>query len=82
MHVLGFPGRTVRRSWESGFWAYSTGAGPIGTVILALIASAMTLATGRLAFNSFHHEAVRFIITALFAAPAMLAGTSCLVLDA
>src|SRR2546430_7404906 len=63
-----FVGSTV------GFWAYSMGAGPIGAIILALIAGATTLAAGRLAFNSSHSQAVRLIILALFAAPAMFAG--------
>jgi hypothetical protein len=63
-----FVGSTV------GFWAYSMGAGPIGAIILALIAGATTLAAGRLAFNSSHNQAVRLIILALFAAPAMFAG--------
>ena len=60
--------------WTVGFWAYHTGAGPIGATILALLAGAATLAVGRLAFSSSHNEAVRVITIALFAAPAMLAG--------
>ena len=58
----------------SGFWAYDTGAGPIGAIIIALVAGATTLAAGRLVFDSTRNGAVRVLVALLFAAPAALAG--------
>ena len=58
----------------AGFWAYDTGAGPIGAIIVALVAGAMTLAAGRLVFDSTRNGAVRLLVALLFAAPAALAG--------
>ena len=58
----------------AGFWAYDTGAGPIGAIIVALVAGAMTLAAGRLVFDSTRNGAVRVLVALLFAAPAALAG--------
>src|ERR1700694_5419144 len=58
----------------AGFWAYDTGAGPIGAIMVGLIAGASTLAAGRLVFDSTRSGAVRVIVALLFAAPAALAG--------
>ena len=57
-----------------GFWAYDTGAGPIGAIIVALVAGVMTLAAGRLVFDSTHNRVIRVLVVLLFAAPAALAG--------
>jgi hypothetical protein len=57
-----------------GFWTYETGAGPIGAIIVALVAGAMTFAAGRLVFDSTRNGAVRALVALLFAAPAALAG--------
>ena len=58
----------------AGFWAYDTGAGPIGAIMVGLIAGASTLAAGRLVFDSTRNGAVRVIVALLFAGPAALAG--------
>jgi hypothetical protein len=58
----------------AGFWAYDTGAGPIGAIIVALVAGATTVAAGRLVFDATRNGAVRVLVALLFAAPAALAG--------
>src|ERR1700730_18238968 len=58
----------------AGFWAYDTGAGLIGAIIVAILAGVLTLAAGRLVFDSTRNGAVRVLVVLLFAAPAALAG--------
>ena len=53
---------------------YDTGAGPIGAIIVALLAGAATLGAGRFVFDSTRNGAVRVLVALLFAAPAALAG--------
>src|ERR1700730_6663119 len=58
----------------AGFWAYDTGAGPIGALIVALVAGALAVSAGRVVFDSPRNGAVRVLLALLFAAPAALAG--------
>jgi hypothetical protein len=58
----------------AGFWAYGTGAGPIGAIAIGVAAAAVTLATGRLAFGCSRSTAIRACIAFVFAAPAAYVG--------
>jgi hypothetical protein len=58
----------------AGFWAYGTGAGPIGSSIIALVAGAGTLAAGWFLFASTRSGALRLLVIMLFAAPASITG--------
>src|SRR5262245_2357395 len=57
-----------------GFWAYGTGAGPVGAIIVALLAGVGTVAAGRVAFNWSLNAPLRILVVLMFAAPAALAG--------
>jgi hypothetical protein len=58
----------------AGLLAYHTGAGPIGTIALGLIAGAATLVIGQFIFATIRLPLLRTLMTALFALPAALAG--------
>ena len=58
----------------AGFWAYGTGAGPIGASMVALLAGVGTLAAGRFVFSSTRNGVVRLLVALLFAAPAAFTG--------
>lgn len=59
---------------SAGMAAYETGAGPIGAILVGLVAAAVTLVVGQFLFAKIRSPAVRAIIAVLFAAPAALAG--------
>ena len=57
-----------------GFSASEMGAGPIGALVVALIAGAGTLAAGRFLFASASSGALRLLVILLFSAPAAFTG--------
>jgi hypothetical protein len=59
---------------HAGYWAYHSGAGLLGTPIVAVIAGGLTLAIAQLAFAMTQSLFLRVIIAAVFALPATLAG--------
>jgi hypothetical protein len=63
-----------------GMWAfmtsYHTGAGPLGAIALGLIAGALTVGVGHLAFGLIRIPAIRAAIALAFALPAAIAGYS------
>lgn len=59
---------------STGMFAYDTGAGPIGAIVVGLVAGAVTLVVGQVLFATVRAPALRSIIAILFAAPAALAG--------
>ena len=59
---------------NAGFWAYHSGAGLLGTPIVAIAAGGMTLALAQIAFAMTRSLILRAVIAALFTLPATLAG--------
>jgi len=59
---------------NAGFWAYHSGAGVLGTPIVAVAAGGLTLAIGQIAFAMARSLILRALIAAMFALPATLAG--------
>jgi hypothetical protein len=59
---------------NAGFWAYHSGAGLLGTLLVAIAAGGMTLAIAQIAFAMTQSLILRAIIAAVFALPAALAG--------
>jgi hypothetical protein len=59
---------------NAGFWAYHSGAGLLGTPIVAVAAGGMTLALAQIAFAMTQSLILRAAIAALFTLPATLAG--------
>ena len=59
---------------NAGFWAYHSGAGVLGTPLVAIAAGGMTLAIAQIAFAMTRSLILRAIIAAVFALPATLAG--------
>ena len=59
---------------NAGVWAYHTGAGPLGTALVAVIAGGLTLAIAQIAFAVTQALFVRAIVAAVFALPATFAG--------
>jgi len=59
---------------SAGLAAYHSGAGPIGAIIVGVVAGAVTLLLGQVAFATVRSPLVRDTIALLFAAPAALAG--------
>ena len=59
---------------NAGFWAYHSGAGVLGTPLVAIAAGGMTLAIAQFAFAMTQSLILRTIIAAMFALPATLAG--------
>lgn len=55
-------------------FAYEHGAGPIGAIVVGLMAGALTLVLGQIAFASIQSSSVRTLIAAVYAAPAGVAG--------
>ena len=55
-------------------WAYHSGAGVLGTPLVAIAAGGMTLAIAQIAFAMTQSLIMRAIIAAVFALPATLAG--------
>ena len=59
---------------NAGVWAYHSGAGLLGTPIVAVAAGGMTLALAQIAFAMTQSLILRAVIAALFTLPATLAG--------
>ena len=59
---------------NAGFWAYHSGAGVLGTPLVAVAAGGMTLAIAQIAFAMTRSLILRAVIAALFALPATFAG--------
>lgn len=59
---------------SAGMAALDAGAGPIGAIIVGLIAGAVTLVVGQVLFAIVRSPALRAIVALVFAAPAAVAG--------
>jgi hypothetical protein len=59
---------------NAGFWAYHSGAGVLGTPIVAVAAGGITLAIAQIAFAMTQSLMLRAVIAAVFALPATLVG--------
>jgi hypothetical protein len=59
---------------NAGIWAYHSGAGLLGTPLVAVAAGGMTLAIARIAFAMTQSLFIRAVIAAVFALPATFAG--------
>lgn len=57
-----------------GMWAFETGAGVIGAVLVGLVAGVVALFAAQLLFASVRSLALRTVIALMFAAPAAVAG--------
>jgi hypothetical protein len=58
----------------TGLAAYHSGSGPIGAIIVGVIAGAITLLLGQIAFTTFRSPLIRAALAMLFAVPAAAAG--------
>ena len=59
---------------NAGIWAYHSGAGLLGTPLVAVAAGGMTLAIAQIAFAMTRSLTLRDVIAALFTLPATFAG--------
>src|SRR6185312_8260861 len=59
---------------NAGIWAFHTGAGVLGTPLVAIAAGGMTLAIAQIAFAMTRPLILRAIVAAAFALPATFAG--------
>jgi hypothetical protein len=59
---------------NAGLATYYSGSGPIGAIIVGLIASSITLIVGQIAFMTLRSPLIRAGIALLFAVPAAVAG--------
>jgi len=59
---------------SAGMAAYHAGAGPLGAIMVGLIAGALTLVIGQVLFAIVRSPVLRAIVALLFAAPAAVAG--------
>ena len=59
---------------NAGIWAFHSGAGLLGTALVAVAAGGMTLAIAQIAFAMTSSLILRAVIAAVFALPATLAG--------
>jgi hypothetical protein len=58
----------------AGRATYHSGSGPIGAIIVGLIASSVTLVLGQIALMTLRSPLIRAVIALLFAVPAAVAG--------
>jgi hypothetical protein len=58
---------------SAGLAAYHSGSGPIGAIIVGVVAGAVTVLLGQVAFATVRSPLIRATIALLFAAPAALA---------
>jgi hypothetical protein len=65
---------------NAGIWGYHGGAGVLGTPLVAVAASGMTLAIAQIAFAMTRSMILRAVIAAVFALPATFAGHHVVVL--
>ena len=59
---------------SAGLAAYHSGSGPIGAIIVGVVAGAVTLLLGQVAFATVRSPLIRASVALVFAAPAALAG--------
>jgi hypothetical protein len=59
---------------NAGFWAYHSGAGVLGTPLVAIAAAGITLAIAQIAFAMTQSLILRTVVAAVFALPAAFAG--------
>jgi hypothetical protein len=59
---------------NAGLAAYHSGSGPIAAIVVGVIAGAVTLLLGQVAFATVRSPLVRATVALVFAAPAALAG--------
>ena len=59
---------------NAGVWAYHSGAGLLGTPLVAITAGGITLAIAQIAFAMTQSLILRAVIAAVFALPATFAG--------
>jgi hypothetical protein len=59
---------------NAGIWAYHSGAGVLGTPLVAAAAGGMTLAIAQIAFAMTHSLILRAVVAAVFSLPAAFAG--------
>ena len=59
---------------NAGLWAFHSGGGPLGTLLVAIATGGTTLAITQIAFAMTRSLIVRAVIAAIFALPATLAG--------
>lgn len=59
---------------SAGTWAYQTGAGWLGAILIGLVAAALTLGLGQFLLASIRPLWIRLLIALAFVAPAALAG--------
>jgi len=59
---------------NAGIWAFHSGAGVVGTPLVAVAAGGMSLVIARIAFSMTRSLILRAIIAAVFALPATFAG--------
>ena len=59
---------------NAGIWAFHSGAGVLGTPLVAVAAGGMSLAIAQIAFAMTRSLILRAIIAAVFALPATFAG--------
>ncbi len=58
----------------TGMYAYQAGMGPLGTIILGLVAAAFVLIIGQIVFSFVRTPVIRVAIALMFAVPAAFAG--------
>lgn len=58
----------------AGLWAYDTGAGVVGALLVGLVTGTLTLLAAQLLFASVRSLALRGMLALLFAVPASVAG--------
>ena len=58
----------------AGGWAYHTGAGWLGAILIGTVAAGLTLGTGQLLLGLVRPLWAKFAIAAIFVAPAVIAG--------
>ena len=59
---------------SAGTWAYQTGAGWLGAILIGLVAAALTLGLGQFLLASIRPLWIRLLIALAFVVPAALAG--------
>jgi hypothetical protein len=58
----------------AGIYAYQTGAGPLGAIVVGFVAGGFALVVGQYAFALARSPIVRLVVGLLFAVPAARAG--------
>ena len=58
----------------AGTWAYGTGAGWLGAIVVGFVAAGLTLGIGQLLLATMRPTWARLLVAAAFVAPAVVAG--------